>query len=634
MTSPAVILPDPELHEDWKSFARALLAALGAEPQETTPEAVKYLINTTPVSPANLPPLPAGFQPIWLNSADALFYLGNPAFNPPTAANIVYIDTAKIADAAIATNKLQDSAITAAKILNGAVTTLKVADDAINSAKIATDAVGSLEIASAAVINAKIADAAVGTTKIEALAVTQALIANAAVGNAQIADLAVSTAKIQLLAVTEALVGNAAIVSAKIGDAAVITAKIGDLQVINAKIADATILNGKIVDATILGAKIANATIVTALIADAAIVEAKIGDLAVNSAKIANAAVISAKIANLAVGAAHIQAAAIGTAHIGDAQITDAKIGNVIASSGWNETTKQGWHIDKAGNIRGSGISIYDTAGNLVFGSSGTVDFAKVVGVTKPESNATKSRVFYQVSAPASPTVNDIWVDTSAVPFVEKIWVVYKYYGHILALDFDESHYWKDGVGDVAAEWIIASTVGATYGVNSYGFGGLAAKETIDSSALLDNAVVTQAKLANASVVYGSAQTSGFGAFASIGQITSGNISTFIASAAIGGAYIANAAIVNALIADATILNAKIADATILGAKIADATIGSAKIISVTAGQVSAASLSAITATIGLLRTATSGARLEIEDNQIRVYDSAGTLRVRMGVWA
>ena len=47
----------------------------------------------------------------------------------------------------------------------------------------------------------------------------------------------------------------------------------------------------------------------------------------------------------------------------------------------------------------------------------------------------------------------------------------------------------------------------------------------------------------------------------------------------------------------------------------------------------SVGSLDAITATIGLLRTATSGARLELESNQVRVYDGAGTLRVRMGIW-
>ena len=53
----------------------------------------------------------------------------------------------------------------------------------------------------------------------------------------------------------------------------------------------------------------------------------------------------------------------------------------------------------------------------------------------------------------------------------------------------------------------------------------------------------------------------------------------------------------------------------------------------VTASKISVGSLDAITATIGLLRTATSGARTEIESNMIRVYDSSGTLRVRMGIW-
>lgn len=43
--------------------------------------------------------------------------------------------------------------------------------------------------------------------------------------------------------------------------------------------------------------------------------------------------------------------------------------------------------------------------------------------------------------------------------------------------------------------------------------------------------------------------------------------------------------------------------------------------------------LSAITANIGLLRTASSGARTEISSNLIEVYDNNGKLRVRMGVW-
>ena len=71
---------------------------------------------------------------------------------------------------------------------------------------------------------------------------------------------------------------------------------------------------------------------------------------------------------------------------------------------------------------------------------------------------------------------------------------------------------------------------------------------------------------------------SGLGGFAFIGSITSTNISTFIASAAIGSAYIANAAITNALIANGAITSAKIGDAEITNAKIGDAQVTTLKI--------------------------------------------------------
>lgn len=53
----------------------------------------------------------------------------------------------------------------------------------------------------------------------------------------------------------------------------------------------------------------------------------------------------------------------------------------------------------------------------------------------------------------------------------------------------------------------------------------------------------------------------------------------------------------------------------------------------VTADKLSVDSLSAICATIGTLRTKTSGARTEIKDNLIEVYDANNRLRVRMGIW-
>ena len=54
---------------------------------------------------------------------------------------------------------------------------------------------------------------------------------------------------------------------------------------------------------------------------------------------------------------------------------------------------------------------------------------------------------------------------------------------------------------------------------------------------------------------------------------------------------------------------------------------------SVSADKLNVTSLSALSATIGTLRTKESGARVEIKDNLIEVYDENNQLRVRMGVW-
>lgn len=54
---------------------------------------------------------------------------------------------------------------------------------------------------------------------------------------------------------------------------------------------------------------------------------------------------------------------------------------------------------------------------------------------------------------------------------------------------------------------------------------------------------------------------------------------------------------------------------------------------SITADKIHAESLSALTANIGHFKSAPSGARLEIKDSVLEVYDSDNNLRVRMGVW-
>jgi hypothetical protein len=109
---------------------------------------------------------------------------------------------------------------------------------------------------------------------------------------------------------------------------------------------------------------------------------------------------------------------------------------------------------------------------------------------------------------------------------------------------------------------------------------------------------------------------------------------TQIAAATITGAKIAAGTIAAGNIAANTITASEIAANTITAAQIASNAITADEIAAgaVTAAKISVTSLDAITATIGLLRTASTGARVEIESNQIRVYD-ATRLRVRIGVW-
>lgn len=143
----------------------------------------------------------------------------------------------------------------------------------------------------------------------------------------------------------------------------------------------------------------------------------------------------------------------------------------------------------------------------------------------------------------------------------------------------------------------------------------------IDSAKIADAAIVT-AKIADASIT-----------------------STKIGDAQITTAKIANAAIGTAQIADGTISTAKIADAQITLAKIADASINSAKI----AQTLQSDNYSGTTAGWKIdksgnievnngyfrgqidVKSAASGARLEMKNNVIKVYDSNGTLRVQIG---
>lgn len=155
------------------------------------------------------------------------------------------------------------------------------------------------------------------------------------------------------------------------------------------------------------------------------------------------------------------------------------------------------------------------------------------------------------------------------------------------------------------------------------------------------------------------------------GQIAAGAITATAIAAnaiAVGTAAIQNGAIVNAMLGTAVVDDAKIANVSagkltagsiavgqyiqstgftagssgwrILGngtAEFSFAMIRDQLVASqigagqVTASKISVTQLDAISATIGTLRTASSGQRTEVQDNKIRVYDSSNVCRVKIG---
>ena len=116
-------------------------------------------------------------------------------------------------------------------------------------------------------------------------------------------------------------------------------------------------------------------------------------------------------------------------------------------------------------------------------------------------------------------------------------------------------------------------------------------------------------------------------------DIASGTITaTQIAAATITGANIAAGAIAAGNIAANTITASQIAANTITAGQIASNAITADEIAAgaVTAAKIGVTQLSAITATIGTLETATTGARVQIKDNIIKVFDPT-RVRVKIG---
>ncbi|WP_426106354.1 hypothetical protein [Massilia sp. TSP1-1-2] len=141
----------------------------------------------------------------------------------------------------------------------------------------------------------------------------------------------------------------------------------------------------------------------------------------------------------------------------------------------------------------------------------------------------------------------------------------------------------------------------------------------------IGNAAVDNAKIANLDA--GKITTG----YMDAARILAGSIDAKIANldaAVINSGFINSARINTASIANAMISNAQIVNGSIGSAQIANAAITLAKI-----DTASITSLSALSATIGLMKSSNNPEHSEMDNNGFRAYDANGTLRVRGGVW-
>lgn len=228
-----------------------------------------------------------------------------------------------------------------------------------------------------------------------------------------------------------------------------------------------------------------------------------------------------------------------GSIQIADGIVTNLKIGNIIQSNNWNSSTKTGWQIDKEGVIRGNSIEIYDGSGNLVFGSGTTINvnadgtisgFPSTGQVTLGGLNAGDFAFIDQITAANIST----YMGSAAISraYIQDGEIVNAKIG-----DTIQSSNWNSGSG---TGWQINKN------------GEIKGRDI----QILDNSGNILFGSGTSLTVNANGTITGFGAsgqvtlagldagdFAFLDQLTSGNITTYIASAAIPRALIGSAAI-------------------------------------------------------------------------------------------
>lgn len=536
------------------------------------------------------------------------------------------ITTAKLADLSVDVDKLADLAVEAAKLANGAVVNSKLADLAVDVNKLADAAVDTTKLANLAVDASKLANQAVTSTKIANLAVGAAAIANAAIGSVHIGSGIIQAAHIENAAVGSAAIANAAVGTAHIANAAITSALIGDAQVLGAKIANAQIDDAHINDLS--AAKIIAGTI-GAHIIDVGSSRFRLdgGNQRLRFYDNQGPNVLRVELGNLASGAGSTDYGlevwdATGTlifssGRVFDSSMVDALLtANAPAEAGADVTDYTDTRVANA--IRENGVTtIYRPIGATnewignqtgaikitlpqswsdtmmkmavdVFDFNENKSFTLFLAGYNFDGTSTWTRVSTQLigSIAADNRVRFAHDGTKCCIIIGETTSSWDYL-KVSVRDFQASH-----TGDAIDDWddgwsvsLITSMVGITTTRDiSDAFldassiknqGDLATEDAADWATQIagagkpeDNATVGADVGTNFYRPNGTTLINETDFINAWNQITSGNITTFMASAAIGTAQIANAAITNALIANLAVDTAQIIDAAITSAKI------------------------------------------------------------------
>lgn len=163
----------------------------------------------------------------------------------------------------------------------------------INNLSITAGKIGNLEITAAQIANSTITGAKIDTgtitaTNIANATITGAQIANATITAVQIANATITATQIAAATITGANIASATIAGSNIAAATIAGSNIANATISGANIASGTITSGNIATGTITGGNIASGTITAGNMADLTITAGKIANLTITAAQVNN----------------------------------------------------------------------------------------------------------------------------------------------------------------------------------------------------------------------------------------------------------------------------------------------------------------------------------------------------------